>query len=146
MKNSNNYSTSDQAEEVFYLAFQQSDIKMMMSVWSKSEGIICIHPGGPRLEGWDIVRQSWEHIFINERGISFDVKQKKILEVNNISIHHVIEVISVNGEVQSGIIATNIYAKTENGWHMILHHASPELLTEIFQSDSGDLGELQTVH
>jgi len=146
MKNSNNFSTSDHAEEVFYLAFQQSDIKMMMSVWSKHEDIICIHPGGQRLEGLDIIRQSWEQIFIHERGISFDVKQKKVVEVNNISIQHVIEVISVNGEVQSGIIATNIYSKTKNGWHMILHHASPELHTTIIQSGSGDLSETQTVH
>ena len=145
MQKSDNYSTSEQAEEAFYLAFQQSDIEMMMSVWSKGKDTSCIHPGGPRLEGLDMIRQSWEQIFSHEQGIQFEIKEKRVLLEKDIAIHHVIEAISVKGELQSEIIATNVYYKTQNGWHMILHHASPELQPRIDQTTE-DVDEAQTIH
>ena len=146
MQNSNSYSTSEQAEEAFYSAFQKGDIEMMMSVWSIDKDIICIHPGGPRLEGHKIIRESWEQIFAHERDIKFEINHKRILVENHIAIHHVIEAISVDNELQSEIVATNVYCKTKNGWHMILHHASPELLPSINQPYSEDAGEIQTIH
>lgn len=146
MQKSNNFSTSEQAEEAFYLAFQQSDIEMMMSVWSKDKDTSCIHPGGPRLEGLDIIRESWEQIFSHEQGIQFDIKQKRVLLGKDIAIHHVIEAISVKDELQSEIIATNVYHKTQNGWHMILHHASPELHPRVNQIQADDVDEVQTIH
>ncbi len=146
MQNSNCYSTSEQAEEAFYLAFQQGDIEMMMSVWSIDKDTTCIHPGGPRLEGRKDIRESWEQIFAHERGIKFEINHKRVLVENDIAIHHVIETISVNNELQSEIVATNVYCKTKNGWHMILHHASPELLPSINQTYSEDADNIQTIH
>ena len=35
------------------------------------EEIVCVHPGGPRLVGYDAVRASWERIFAGEGRIAF---------------------------------------------------------------------------
>ena len=146
MKNSRSFSSSDHAENAFYLAFEKCDIEMMMSVWSKDSDITCIHPGGPRLEGLDNIRESWEQIFSHEQGITFELKHKKILVEKDIAIHRVIEAISLDGKLSSEIVATNVYCKTNTGWHMILHHASPELQASNFSTELDEMGDIQTVH
>ena len=146
MKNTETFLSSEHAEEAFYLAFEQCDIEMMMSVWSQDQEISCIHPGGPRLEGFDSIRDSWAQIFSHEQGITFELKQKKVLIEKNIAIHRVIEAISLNGKLSSEIMATNVYCKTKEGWYMILHHASPELHTRINISDLDEIEDSQTVH
>ncbi len=144
MQNSTDYATSQQAEEAFYQAFEQGNIEMMMSVWSKDEDIACIHPGGPRLDGRDAIRESWQQIFTHDRGIEFAVNQQQVSVEKDIAIHYVIESISVHGELRSEIIATNLYRKTDNGWRMILHHASPGLRLAVNQPHSES--EVQTLH
>jgi len=46
--------------------------------------------------------------------------------------------------LQPEIIATNVYRKTDKGWRMILHHASPELRLGANRSRSES--ETQTLH
>ena len=146
MKNEEKFSSSELVENAFYLAFEQCDIEMMMSVWSRDQDISCIHPGGPRLEGLDNIQDSWEQIFSHEQGITFELKHKKVFVEDNIAIHRVIEAISLNGKLSSEIVATNVYCKTNDGWHMILHHASPELHTRIDASELDEMNDSQTVH
>lgn len=146
MKDSITFETSEQAEQAFYSAFQRSDIEKMMSIWCKDCETFCIHPGGPRLEGLDNIRKSWEQIFNYDRVLKFKINQKKVLIENNIALHHVIEAIYVNDELQSEIIATNIYLKTNDGWKMVLHHASPELHPNLTKEISEELDDIQTIH
>jgi ketosteroid isomerase-like protein len=35
-----------------------------------------------------------------------------------------------DGVQQAWVVATNVYAKTAQGWRMVAHHASPGLRTE----------------
>jgi hypothetical protein len=44
-----------------------------------------------------------------------------------LSVHSVYEYITVAGEPRprSPVIATNVYLRTERGWRMVAHHASP---------------------
>jgi len=121
------FSTSEEAEKAFYDAFQKQDINLMMSIWAEGENIACIHPGGNRLVGASQIRDSWELIFSYENGIKFELSQKKVQLENEIAIHHVIESIYLDGELQSEIIASNVYQKINDGWYIVLHHASPEL-------------------
>ena len=107
----------------------------MMLVWAKDQDITCIHPGGTRLEGQLNVRESWEQIFSHENGIKFEINQKRVLLEKDFAIHHVIESIYMGGELQSEIIATNIYRLNNDSWHMILHHASPELRPALVPAD-----------
>lgn len=133
------FSTSDEAEKAFYSAFQESDLDLMMSVWADDKDTTCIHPGGTRLEGPFNIRESWEQIFSHENNIKFEINQKRVLLDKDIAIHHVIESIYLAGELQSEIIATNIYRKLNDSWHMILHHASPELRPAIVSADEEKL-------
>lgn len=121
------FSTSEEAEKAFYDAFQKQDVKLMMSIWAEGEDIACIHPGGNRLEGPSQIRDSWKLIFSYENGIKFEINQKRVQVENEIAIHHVIESIYLDGELQSEIIASNVYQKINDSWYIILHHASPEL-------------------
>ncbi len=146
MKESEPFSSSSSAEEAFYIAFQSADIHKMMDVWAQDQEIFCIHPGGPRLDTRERIRKSWLQIFEHETGIQFEIKQIKIMEAGDFAIHHVIEAISINGELQSEIIATNVYANTNQGWRMILHHASPELHTGIEQTKDTEQSAQQTIH
>lgn len=117
---------------------------MMMSVWSEDGDVTCIHPGGPRLDGRDAIRESWQQIFTHDRDVEFTVNQQRVSVGKDIAVHHVIESISVSGELQPEIIATNVYRKTNKGWRMILHHASPELRLSANRSRSES--ETQTLH
>lgn len=127
MEDNKIFLTSEDAEKAFYVAFQEEDLELMMSVWADDNDITCIHPGGTRLEGRINVKESWEQIFTHENGIKFEINQKRVMLENDIAIHHVIESIYMDGELQSEIIATNVYRLNNNSWHMILHHSSPEL-------------------
>lgn len=130
------FSTSEAAEKAFYAAFQEQDVEWMMSIWSEDDNITCIHPGGTRLEGQKNIRESWEQIFRHENGIKFEINQKRVQLENQIAIHHVIESIYMDGELQSEIIATNVYRKSNDSWHIVLHHASPELRPAISQLET----------
>jgi len=138
MQEENTFATSDEAEKAFYNAFQQSDLEQMMLVWADTQDISCIHPGGARLEGPMNVRDGWEQIFGHENGIKFEINQKKVVLQDNIAIHHVIEAIYMDGELQSEILATNIFRRNNSNWQMILHHASPELRPALLPDDSSD--------
>jgi uncharacterized protein (TIGR02246 family) len=149
MEDNKVFSTSEEAEKAFYAAFQQEDLELMMSVWADENDITCIHPGGTRLEGRTNISESWEQIFSHENGIKFEINQKRVVLENDIAIHHVIESIYMDGELQSEIIATNIYRLSNNSWQMILHHASPELrpaIAELELEDEPPEEESKTFH
>src|SRR5260221_8685360 len=57
------YPTPEDAETAFYDAFERGDLAAMMSVWAEAESVVCIHPQGPRLVGFEAVRESWAQIF-----------------------------------------------------------------------------------
>ena len=137
------FETSDDAENAFYEAFQQLDIELMMTVWANTQDITCIHPGGTRLEGQLNIRDSWQKIFSQDNGIKFEINQKKIVKDGNIAIHHVIEAIYMDGELQSEILATNIFRNESGSWHMILHHASPELRPAILHQEEEDDSDIK---
>jgi len=140
------FTTSEEAEKAFYESFQQGDVDTMMSVWADDSSITCIHPGGTRLEGQLNIRESWEQIFNHENGIKFEINQKRVLLEQEIAIHHVIESIYMSGELQSEIIATNVYRRNNQGWNMILHHASPELRPAFStaEDEAGELGDAES--
>ena len=51
------------ANEAFYAAMENLDIKNMESVWLREPYITCAHAGWPLLEGWGPIMKSWERIF-----------------------------------------------------------------------------------
>ena len=121
------FATPDEAEEAFYTAFANSNLKAMMEVWLDSDTVTCVHPVGPRISGRDAVRGSWAEIFSNSGGLKFRLGEVSRTQDALLAIHVLHEHITVPGEPgeRPPAVATNIYQLTQGGWHMILHHASP---------------------
>ena len=122
------FASADQAEREFYRAFQARDLPAMMAVWSEEDDIVCIHPQGPRLEGYEQIRESWTQIMQNSPPIRLRLTEQRRIDGDSIAIRYVNENIYLadEQEPQFAIHATNVYRRTSSkGWRIILHHASP---------------------
>jgi ketosteroid isomerase-like protein len=120
-------STPEQVEAAFYRAFERADLNAMMALWAEDEEIVCAHPGGERVVGFDAVRDSWRQMFSQGPRLRFKLIDLRVHTVRLMSIHNLYESITASGEVRpAGLtLATNIYLLTPSGWRMLVHHASP---------------------
>jgi len=123
------FATPEDAEIAFYEALENADLDAMMSVWADDEEIVCVHPGGSRITGWEQVRDAWRDIFAGGPTMRCRLSGRHILRMPRLAIHCVHENIVVTDQPRpvNPIIATNIYVQTERGWRMLVHHASPAL-------------------
>lgn len=121
------FPTPQDAEAAFYEAFTKGDLDAMMAVWADDEDIYCVHPFGPRHSGVEQVRESWRQIFANGQTLRFQLREQRYLQGMMLSVHSVYEHITITGEARTPapVIATNIYLRTERGWRIVAHHASP---------------------
>ena len=121
------FTTPQDAEAAFYDAFEKSDLDAMMGVWADDDDIVCVHPGGPRLTGAEQVREAWRQIFAGDQTLRFRLRQQQTINGMTLVVHTVYEQITSAGEARARqpVIATNVYMRTENGWRMVVHHASP---------------------
>ncbi len=120
-------SSADDTEAAFYDALQHADIERLMACWADDDEIVCVHPGGPRLVGHAAVRAAFEALFSNGRVMAQPEKVRR-LDAGACSVHSVVErvmVMSDDGPQHAWVVATNVYAKTAQGWRMVAHHASP---------------------
>ncbi len=119
------YTTPMDAALAFYQAFEARDIDAMMATWADDEEIVCVHPGGPRLVGYDAVRSAWEQIFGNDVRLSFRVDGVLTLETVGLAMQSVHEEIRTRDGTSRGLaVATNVLMRTPSGWRMVCHHAS----------------------
>jgi ketosteroid isomerase-like protein len=121
------FATAQDAEAAFYEAFMKQDLDAMMAVWADDDEVYCVHPRGARISGVAQVRESWRQIFAAAQSVRFQVKEQHLLQAMMVSVHSVYEHISMGGEsrTRACVLATNIYMRTEQGWRMMVHHASP---------------------
>ena len=121
------FTTPQDAEAAFYEALEKADLDAMMAVWADDDDIVCVHPCGARLSGMAQVRESWRQIFAGGQTLRFRLRQQQSLNGMTLAVHSVYELISVAGEARARnpLVAANIYMRTENGWRMVVHHASP---------------------
>ena len=141
------YPTPDDAETAFYEAFERADLAGMMAVWAEDDDIVCIHPQGPRLTGFEAVRESWAQIFAggNSR-LKLRTMEARKYDGQTVAVHSVIEVLSVPGQQgpTQSVCATNVYELTDNGWRMVSHHASP--MSEPAAPSVDDAAPSHTLH
>ena len=121
------YANSQEAEAAFYDAFAKSDLEAMMSVWSDEDEVYCVHPGAPRISGVANVRESWRRVFTSGQTLSFQLRARHEIHGMMIAVHSVYEQITIAGQgpARNPLLATNIYLRTDRGWRMVAHHASP---------------------
>jgi ketosteroid isomerase-like protein len=121
------FPTPQDAETAFYEALERADLDAMMEVWAEDEEIVCVHPGGPRLNGYEQVRESWAQMFKSRQRLQVHLSHQMHVQGMMLSIHSVHENIAVAGEPKPRppMVATNVYLRTGNGWRLLVHHASP---------------------
>jgi ketosteroid isomerase-like protein len=121
------YTTPTDAAMAFYQAFEARDIDAMMATWAEDEEIICVHPGGTRLVGYDAVRQGWEQLFAGDTKLSFRLEQIVVVETVGLAMQSAIELIMVSKDnaPRGSAVCTNVFLRTPYGWRMVMHHASP---------------------
>ena len=121
------FASPQDAESAFYEAFTKADLDAMMAVWADDDDIYCVHPNGARITGVESVRESWRQIFTGGQTLRFQLRDQQFVHGMMISVHSAYEHITVAGETRprAPVIATNVYLRTERGWRMVAHHASP---------------------
>jgi uncharacterized protein (TIGR02246 family) len=121
------FPTPDDAEAAFYDAFERADLAAMMVVWAEGEDVVCVHPSGPRLVGFEAVRESWMQIFAANVKLSVRVTESRRLDGPTVAVRSVVESITAPGAPGSPqlVNATNVYVLTDAGWRIAMHHASP---------------------
>ena len=115
------------ANERFYRAFESLDMDRMAVVWVHAERARCVIPGWDMLEGWDAISQSWEAIFANTEYMRFVITDVSVHLYGHVAWVTCIENLSDSPDTPhiTRILATNIYEKTGEEWHIVHHHASP---------------------
>jgi ketosteroid isomerase-like protein len=136
MDDSTCFATPQDAEAAFYDAFERADIAAMMTVWAADNAVVCIHPGGPRLQGLNAVKDGWKSIFATDERFGFTLTENHYTQDGPLAIHLVKENIQIDSVLRGVVLATNIYQFIEGSWRMRLHHASPdpESIEEIQQT------------
>ena len=123
------FPTPDDAETAFYEAFERRDLAAMMAVWAESDDVVCVHPRGVRLTGFDAVRESWAQIFAGSEGpLRVRATEVRRFDGNSVAVHTLVEVLGSPGaapEAAASICATNVFELTDGGWRMVLHQATP---------------------
>lgn len=144
------HSSPQDIEQAFYEALEAADLEGLMDLWADDEQVVCIHPGGPRVEGYHDVRESWKEI------LSAGALQIRIVPVHRVegmvvSVHSIVEQVVVKGgRGEPQIIqvnATNVFRKGANGWRMVLHHASAAMdAEEIADDELSEFDPQPTLH
>jgi uncharacterized protein (TIGR02246 family) len=140
------FPTPDDAESAFYEAFERADLAAMMVVWAEGDDVVCVHPAGPRLAGFEAVRESWMQIFAGNVKLSVRVTESRRLDGPSVAVRSVVESITAPGTEASPqtVNATNVYVLTDAGWRIAMHHASPP--EQLAAPEEDDAEQPHTLH
>lgn len=119
------FESSAVAEAYFYEAFAQLDMDLMSAVWSDSDAVFCLHPGGQVLLGTPQVLASWREMFRGARPLvlSYQVIRKQV--AGDMALHLVEERLSsANGLHRGLVLASNCYLRQGGGWHLLSHQGT----------------------
>lgn len=121
------FTSPQDAALAFYQAFEAKDVDAMMATWAEDEDIVCVHPGGPRLVGYEAVRAGWEQLFTGETKLSFRLDEIVVVETVGLAMQSAIEHVTVGNDPKprGAAIATNVFLRTPSGWRIVVHHSSP---------------------
>lgn len=122
------FETAQDAEDTFYDAFEENDLDKMMGAWASGDNIACIHPMREQVQGREAVRNSWEEVFSFGAEMEIQIHHQQWIVMIDVAIHIVHEQLTFKAsptQKPPPLIATNVYRRADQGWHMVLHHTSP---------------------
>lgn len=135
------YTTPQDAENAFYSAIHRGDIEAFMAVWSEDEEILCILPGGPRIIGYNDIRETWRHILENDQRFGIRVDHQVVLSGALVTVHNLQVTVTLTndqGVQRVPVLATNIFSRGPSGWRLMVHHASPIMSNDEDETGDGD--------
>jgi ketosteroid isomerase-like protein len=120
------FATPQDAEAAFYDALERADLDAMMAIWAEDEEVTCTHPGGLRLAGFAAVREGWRQVFSSGPRASVRLSDQIHRQGILLALHSMHEHYSVAGEAvpRPPVIASNVYVRGAQGWHLLSRHAS----------------------
>jgi len=108
------------ANAAFYRAFAERDPAAMESVWSRTDALLCVHPGWRALCGRDEVLSSWFAILANPEAPAIACREEEVRVHGDLAFVLCIEDLP-GGEMS----ATNVFAREDGAWRLVHHHAGP---------------------
>ena len=123
------FATPRDAEAAFYRAFSAADLDLMKSVWLDSPGVACTHPMAERIMGYRLVIGSFMGMFQGQGALDAKITEVEALLTADLCVHTGVEVLYQDAS-EFRMQVTNAYRRVDDGWRMVLHHASPVHMTK----------------
>ncbi|MEO0812380.1 MAG: nuclear transport factor 2 family protein [Myxococcota bacterium] len=111
-----------EANERFYRAFREADIKTMESLWDLGPDVACVHPGRPALRGRERVMASWRAVMLDHPPPQVQCAREEVFHLGDVAFITCVERVP---EVDSELVATNVFIRRDNQWLLIHHHSGP---------------------
>jgi ketosteroid isomerase-like protein len=122
------------ANAEFYAAFERGDFDAMQQLWADDDGVVCVHPASTPIRGRRDVMRSWMVLMANAAYIQFFLTDVEGVVVGDVaSVTCTENVLSAAPGTPVGVFAggsaaaTNVFRRTDAGWQLWIHHASPVL-------------------
>jgi ketosteroid isomerase-like protein len=121
----------------FYEAFESADLDTMRDLWLEDSETLCVHPGALPVRGTPAINRSWALIMANTPYIQFFLTDVEVSVWERVASVTCTENV-LTGNDSTGpdafggakAVATNVFVRTEDGWRLWIHHASPVLSAE----------------
>lgn len=108
------------ANEAFYRAFADRDLKAMDEIWARALPIACIHPGWPALIGREAVMTSWRRILSGAGAPQIACREAEAFLRGEMAFVVCYE--EITGQF---LVATNVFAREGGRWKLVHHQAGP---------------------
>lgn len=128
-----------EANAEFYQAIETGDIDLMDRVWADEDqapDLVCVNPGWPMLRGRAEIMRAWSLVMANIPYIQYVLTETHVGVGGEIAMVTCEENVLTAEEDNPGFVAggqvvtTNLFVRTEQGWRLWSHHASPVMLEE----------------
>jgi len=121
----------------FYEAFESADLDTMRDLWLEDAETLCVHPGALPVRGTAAINRSWALIMANTPYIQFFLTDVEVSVWERVASVTCTENV-LTGDDSTGpdafggakAVATNVFVRTDAGWRLWIHHASPVLSAE----------------
>jgi ketosteroid isomerase-like protein len=122
----------EDANTAFYEAFESADLDAMQALWLDDPETLCVHPGALPVRGTSAINRSWALIMANTPYIQFFLTDVAVSVLGDTASVSCTENVLTAGESTgpdsfggAKAVATNVFARTPDGWRLWIHHASP---------------------
>jgi ketosteroid isomerase-like protein len=124
------------AEQAFYQAFADADTAAMRRIWDEAADVMCAHPMGAAIRGVEPILHSFAQIFSAGPRLRFAIERVSLSISAELAVSVVYEHIhsGTAGKTHPRILATNVFRRRADGWHLLLHHAAPAVLGDAVEA------------